>query len=1611
MFRRLLLIGAFAASTAVHAADPVITEFLASNQTGLKDEDGSFPDWLEIYNPDAAPVNLDGWYLTDKATAKTKWRFPAVTIAPGGYLVVFTDDKNRAVAGSPLHTNFSLSKDGEYLGLIKPDGVTAASEYTPGFPVQFADISYGIPSNVEPVTFVSPTAPVKWTVPSSATSPADTWRDPGFDDSLWTAATQGIGYDRNTAGVNFLTEIGSGGNTESAMYNIRTSVYLRVPFTVPAGSTLLSLKLRVKYDDGFTAHLNGQPLVSSGVPLKKNAPATVVWNSGASKTHEDVDAMIAEEFDVSDSIPQIVGGDNVLAFQVLNQGAGSSDLLFRVELVAEIATPGPAHAPGYFGSPTPGARNGGPSSLVIPQEVTFSKPAGSFTTDFTLTLGGASAGQEIRYTLDGSMPTASSPLYTAPLSIATSRLVRARIRETATGALGFVKGVQYEKLATTLSSYASTGLPFKSSLPVVVLNNRGGGEPPNDDVTREVRMQVYDRDGTGYSTLSAAPVLSTNVGAKIRGSSSASFPKKPYGLEFHDESGQEVSLPLLGMPAAEDWALTPCYDFDRAFMRNAWVYEASRRNGRWAPRTRFVEVFFNQDGDDLEYADYRGVYVLSEVVRRGSDRLDITKIEASDTTAPGVSGGYIVKIDRADPDEFKWTTTRNLPPVTSTTSGLVLYRPKLSDLAPQQSAYLMGYFQKFEDALFTDAAGSFATRNYRNYIDPESWVDHNLFNMFAKNVDALRLSGFFHKDRGRRIEGGVLWDFDRSANSTDSRDNDTNTWRGTGDGTDYFTYAWWQQLFQDIEFRQLYVDRWQKLRRGTLAATEIQAMLDGYLAEFRVGDAEHPAMRDYARWYGSSTSNNLTTEVSNLKTWLTTRATWIDSQFTAPPALSLASGIVTAGQTVTITVPPGTQVHYTTDGSDPRAIGGGFAPGATLYSGAITLPANSITLTARAWRSGTYTTPATNWSGPVSALYLVNETYASFSDLRVSAVHYHPLAPTAAELAVMPDLDASDFEWIELANVSAAPVNLESVRFVTKAPVSPVTLPGWTLAPGGRALVVKNRQAFTLRNGSAAAVKIAAEWPGDKKLDDGGARVQVLDRGGNFIANFEYETLEGWPARANGAGSSLEYLSSSGAPSSYENGANWRASTAVHGSPGSAGAAPVARIAINELLASATSPGGDAIELHNLTGSPVDLGGWFLSDTPSALTETDYRKFRIPNGTILPANGYLAFNETAFNPNGTWNPSAGTPAETEFTLEGHRGGKLWLLSGDPVSGKLADFEDAIGWSPVLEGVSTGRWPDGTGTILPLAAPTLAASNRSPRIGGIQISEIQYHPATGQPEFLELVNVTDATRSLDQWTIGGDVGFRFGPGHSLAPGESLVLVAFDPVVQPLVATAFRTTYGMGAEVKLAGPWSTGATLGNATGVVRLSQPVPPPAEDPSWISAMVEEEADYLSTAPWPAGASGTGASIRRRGIHGFSNDPASWMAATASPGREAGGYAGWARSAPLQQNGQVSQQQDPDGDGVPNLVEYLLGTDPLAGSPATSALEKGAGEEGGWYVEYTRRLDRDDAELDAWESTDLLLWTPVADEEVISSDGLLETRRAWLPEGGKGFLRLKGEQP
>lgn len=120
-----------------------INEILARNDTGIDDGFGNREDWIELYNPNTVAVNLDDYYLTDRADNPTKWSFPSVSIPANGYLLVFASGADTVDPGGNPHCSFQLSAAGEFLAIVRPDGITIDDSFLPGFPEQFTDISYG----------------------------------------------------------------------------------------------------------------------------------------------------------------------------------------------------------------------------------------------------------------------------------------------------------------------------------------------------------------------------------------------------------------------------------------------------------------------------------------------------------------------------------------------------------------------------------------------------------------------------------------------------------------------------------------------------------------------------------------------------------------------------------------------------------------------------------------------------------------------------------------------------------------------------------------------------------------------------------------------------------------------------------------------------------------------------------------------------------------------------------------------------------------------------------------------------------------------------------------------------------------------------------------------------------------------------------------------------------------------------------------------------------------------------------------------------------------------------------------------------------------------------
>ncbi|RME94517.1 MAG: hypothetical protein D6766_05645, partial [Verrucomicrobia bacterium] len=199
----MLALGWF--GTVAALPQPVITEFMARNQSSLADGYGGQPDWIEIHNPTAEPVSLEGFYLTDDLTEPRRWRLPSVVLEPGAYWVVFASGRDEQDPAGHWHTNFRLAGDGEQLALVAPDGRTVLSRFPAGggsFPPQRDDVSYGLEEKAVKETFIGRDTPSRWHVADAATW-ASAWNRPGhgFDDAGWQQGLGALGFETGpTAG-------------------------------------------------------------------------------------------------------------------------------------------------------------------------------------------------------------------------------------------------------------------------------------------------------------------------------------------------------------------------------------------------------------------------------------------------------------------------------------------------------------------------------------------------------------------------------------------------------------------------------------------------------------------------------------------------------------------------------------------------------------------------------------------------------------------------------------------------------------------------------------------------------------------------------------------------------------------------------------------------------------------------------------------------------------------------------------------------------------------------------------------------------------------------------------------------------------------------------------------------------------------------------------------------------------------------------------------------------------------------------------------------------------------------------------------------------------------
>ena len=1142
-----------------------ISEFVASNQGGFVDQAGDAEDWLELYNESETELSLAGWSLTDDPADLRKWIIPSVSVPAKRYLVIFASGKNLRDPEEELHASFSLNKSGEYLGLVRPDGVTVEHEYAPQFPGQFEDISFGLRQTGETTTVVVPEgAPGEAGVPASAADFAaefagwNTNLGGPFTGSTWRGVASGVGLDRD--GV-YGAWLGAGGDFESELYDRNGSVFLRLFFAIPDPAEVTGAKLRMRWDDGFIAYVNGTRVAANRDP---GAPG---WNSLATSDRGSGENDDWMSFPIDLAVVTLQAGENLLAIHGLNHRVDSPNLL--VLPVLEVTTGGVgAGGPVYHVQPTPGRPNGAGATVLAPllDEVTSSPtpPTGLPSSPPIVITARVQATVNpirqvrlyhrkmfleetvVRMKDDGNAPdaVAGDGTYTAEIStdeLARGHMVRWRVEaEDSNGEIARdpaydapTDSDQYYGTVADDVALGSSRLPFLHTFVPneAAVDTRGGG-----------RVSIYYL-GRFYD----------NVRMDLHGQSTSgsNFPKKSYDVDFNrgnrflwKEGEQEV----------KDINLLTNYA-DKSKVRNTLTYE-----------------FLKRCGTDYHYAfpvrvQRNGTfYSIHDLVEDGDDRF-LERL--------GLDGnGALYKMY----DRLANASSANKKTRTHEGTG---------DLAALISAMNPGQSVDVRRGNGYDMLNIPATINYLASLT------------VAGITDAGHKNYYMYRDtEGTQEWWPMPWDVDlalgRRWTGSEHYFHDTLHW-------DFWNYSsinpLWDLMHNTPEFREMYLRRVQSLREEVLLPPGTRPERDWFT--MRVRELEElldpPGVRsdadlDFVKW-GSWGNNFQMRDAAEriLTEWLPNRRDWMFSsdrgQGGVPvpePQLQVpditieradynpssgnqdeeyfllrnreSTSVDLSGWSISSAVqyvlPAGTVI--------PADSG---VSGLSRYVGLLHVARRpeAFRNRARLPTGGQSRFVVGGYEGQLSArgetielrtavgdlvaskTYLGNPSLAQ-QYLRIAEINYHPESPTPAEEASLPGVSAEDFEWIEFLNVGSVDLELAGVKFTDGIDY---TFGEVTLGSGQRLILAKHPAAFALRHPGVTA---AVAGPYSGLLNNDGEHVRLVDPSGENVLSFDYN--DRWYPPTDGGGRSLVLRDEGTSWNLFDEPESWGMSEVLQGSAG-----------------------------------------------------------------------------------------------------------------------------------------------------------------------------------------------------------------------------------------------------------------------------------------------------------------------------------------------------------------------------------------------------------------------------------------------------------------------------
>ena len=426
---------------------------------------------------------------------------------------------------------------------------------------------------------------------------------------------------------------------------------------------------------------------------------------------------------------------------------------------------------------------------------------------------------------------------------------------------------------------AGMSLAQTYDLPILFVDTKG--KCLDNKVTEKIPATMRVLDGASNNVADSAKGTLYDIGIKVRGQSSAMFPKPGYSIEIRDEKGEGMDVSMFGLPPFDDWVLHGPY-VDKSLLRNALAYWLFRQAGRYAPRTKHFDLYIN--------GVYRGVYVMIEKIKRGKYRVNISKLKETDIAGDSLTGGYLWAFDKVGTNTGGGGSNNQggiEAEGFNTSDGLnvIMHYPKKANLQKQQEEYLKKYLNDLEGLFKNGGSG----KGYDKYVDVGSAVDYVLHQEVTNNADSYWCSFFLHKPKdkggkdGKELKEGKVtlgppWDFNLAMSNGSQPENGggqqggggmwgggwgggfgggfgssgTTGWQiensskaggGMMGGSSLKAPNWLLKMWKDADYQKELKERWAELRSGVWHSKTLDVYLDSMKTYLK-----NAADRNFKRW-------------------------------------------------------------------------------------------------------------------------------------------------------------------------------------------------------------------------------------------------------------------------------------------------------------------------------------------------------------------------------------------------------------------------------------------------------------------------------------------------------------------------------------------------------------------------------------------------------------------------------------------------------------------------------------------------------------------------------------------------------------------------------------------